>query len=165
MSVDEERHPPAADELARRCAARIAALDRPLRALGIEVEEVGPGCARGRMQVRPDMLNAHATCHGGVIFSLADCMFAIASNSRGRSAVAAGCSIEYLAPVQVGAVLVAVAAERSLRGRSGVYDVTVSDATGAAVALFRGRSRVHAEQTATAGGRAPEETTNEQGQR
>ncbi len=54
--------------------------------------------------------------------------------------VAAGCSIEFLAPSAEGDELVAVAQERSLEGRNGVYDVDVMRADGGVVATFRGRS-------------------------
>ena len=42
-----------------------------------------------------------------------------------------------------GDILVATAEERSLRGRSGIYDVTVrrDDPAGQVIAEFRGRSR------------------------
>ncbi|MGH9679988.1 MAG: hotdog domain-containing protein, partial [Candidatus Acidiferrales bacterium] len=79
--------------------------------------------------------------HGGYVFTLADSTFAFACNSHGYRAVASGCSIEYLAPVQVDEVLTAEARETALEGRSGIYDVTVSNAQGTLVALFRGRSR------------------------
>jgi Enoyl-CoA hydratase/isomerase len=46
--------------------------DRAAQALGITVEAIGPGSAVCRMGVRADMLNGHATCHGGLIFTLAD---------------------------------------------------------------------------------------------
>ena len=54
--------------------------------------------------------------------------------------MAAGFDVTFLEPARRGDVLVATAEERSLRGRSGIYDVTVRrDDT--VVAEFRGRSR------------------------
>ena len=93
------------------------------------------------MTVRPDMLNGHGTCHGGLVFALADSAFAFACNSRDVVTVASGCAIEFLAP----------AAERATsssprrrsapcEGRNGVYDVDVRRADGELVATFRGRS-------------------------
>jgi acyl-CoA thioesterase len=55
--------------------------------------------------------------------------------------VAAGCQISYLAPVKLGAELIASAHERFRAERSGITDVTVTDETGAIVAEFRGNSR------------------------
>jgi acyl-CoA thioesterase len=120
------------------------AADRASAMLGMEAVEVGPGRSRVSMVVRPDMVNGHDLCHGGVIASLADSAFALACNSHGPVAVAAGFSIEFLVPGRLGQTLHADAREVWLRGRSGLYDVTVraEDAeTGEVVAEFRGRSR------------------------
>ena len=80
-----------ADDLARRAAAAMLARDRASQGLGMVIEEVRAGYARLRMTVRPDMLNGHASCHGGFIFALANSAFAFACNSRNRATVAAGC--------------------------------------------------------------------------
>jgi acyl-CoA thioesterase len=54
--------------------------------------------------------------------------------------VAAGFDVAFLEPAHDGDLLVATAEERVLRGRSGIYDVTVRrDET--VVAELRGRSR------------------------
>ena len=66
--------------------------------------------------------------------------FAFACNSRGVNTVAAGFEISLLRPALLGETLVATAAERVLRGRSGIYDVTVRCGD-EIVAEFRGRSR------------------------
>jgi acyl-CoA thioesterase len=92
------------------------------------------------MPVRDDMLNGHAICHGGLIFALADSAFAFACNSYNLSTVASGCAIEFIAPAREGDVLTARARERQLAGRTGVYDVEVTNARGEVVALFRGKS-------------------------
>jgi acyl-CoA thioesterase len=128
------------DELARRSAAAMFERDQASQGLGIVIDEVKPGFVRLRMPVRPDMVNGHATCHGGFIFALADSAFAFACNSHNRATVAASAAIEFLAPVRAGAVLIAVAQEQALGDRLGVYDVVVSRESGERVALFRGRS-------------------------
>ena len=129
-----------AQALAERVAADMFAADRASQALGMRIESVAPGRATLSMVVRDDMVNGHATCHGGVIFLLADSTFAFACNSYNRRTVAQGCSIEYLAPAHAGDVLRASAVERSRSGRTGVYDIEVRDQHGRAVALFRGKS-------------------------
>ena len=48
--------------------------------------------------------------------------------------------VDFIAAVQPGDVLTAVASEVNLAGRTGVYDVEVRNQHGARVALFRGRS-------------------------
>jgi len=117
------------------------ARDHAARALGITLEQIAPGRARMRMTVRQDMVNGHDLCHGGMTFTLADTAFAYACNSYNRSAVAASCHIVFTAPARRGDVLTAVAEEKSLEGRSGVYDIAVTDQNGRGVALFRGHSR------------------------
>ena len=93
------------------------------------------------MRVREDMVNGHAICHGGYIFTLADSAFAFACNSYDVTTVAAHCEISFLRPARLGEMLVAEAEERHRRGRSGIYDVTVRGADGETIALFRGWSR------------------------
>jgi acyl-CoA thioesterase len=133
MGTPEER-------LAAAVGEAMYARDTASRALGMALEEVRPGYARLRMTVRPDMLNGHGSCHGGLVFALADSAFAFACNSHDVVTVAAGCSIEFLTPAHEGDELVAVAEERFREGRAGVYDVEVRRADGALVATFRGRS-------------------------
>lgn len=129
-----------ADELARACAESMWATDAASRALGMVLEHVGPGTARLTMRVRPDMVNGHGSCHGGLISALADSAFAFACNSRGTVAVASGFEVSFLEPARLGEVLVAEAREVAVRGRSGIYDVTVRQGQ-TVVAEFRGRSR------------------------
>jgi acyl-CoA thioesterase len=130
----------ASDEALAAEVAAMWARDRASQTLGMELEDVRPGYARLRMTVRADMLNGHGTCHGGIVFALADSAFAFACNSRGVVTVASGCSVEFLAPAREGDELVAVATERSVEGRNGVYDVDVRTADERLVATFRGRS-------------------------
>jgi acyl-CoA thioesterase len=129
-----------ASALARRVAERMFASDQASRGLGIAITKIEPGRATLTMTVRSDMLNGHAICHGGFIFTLADSAFAFACNSYNFNTVAQGCSIEYLAPAREGDVLTANAQERSLAGRTGVYDIEVTNQRGDPVALFRGKS-------------------------
>jgi acyl-CoA thioesterase len=109
-------------------------------ALGMRIASVAPGRAEVSMTVRPDMLNGHAICHGGFIFTLADSAFAYACNSYNLVTVASGCAIDFLAPARAGDVLTAHAAERSSAGRTGVYDIDVTNQRGESIALFRGKS-------------------------
>ena len=131
---------PAAQDLARRQADAMWEGDTASRALGIEIDGVGPGAATARMTVTPAMVNGHGLCHGGYLFLLADTAFAFACNTHDLPVVAAGADVAFLAPVRVGEHLVATAVERVLRGRSGLYDVTVQR-DGETVLEFRGRSR------------------------
>ncbi|WP_203821779.1 hydroxyphenylacetyl-CoA thioesterase PaaI [Paractinoplanes ferrugineus] len=114
--------------------------DTASKALGIELLAAGNGQATVRMLVTGDMVNGHAMTHGGYVFMLADTAFACACNSHGPVTVAAGADITFLRPTSAGDVLTAYAQERVTRGRSGIYDVTVTR-DGEVVAEFRGRSR------------------------
>jgi acyl-CoA thioesterase len=115
--------------------------DDASRALGMVLDEIGPGRAKMRMTVRDDMINGHDLCHGGLIFTLADSAFAFACNARNQVTVAAGAEIHFVTPAKKGETLVAVARERASAGRSGIYDIEVTDAaSGRIIALFRGRS-------------------------
>ncbi len=130
----------ARQHLAERAVEALWRGDSASRQLGMFIEACGPGCATVTMRIRPDMVNGHGICHGGLIFALADSAFAFACNSHGDNTVAAGAAIEFLRPAREGDLLRAVAAERWRRGRSGIYEIEVQNQEGEAVALFRGRS-------------------------
>jgi acyl-CoA thioesterase len=139
-----EHHPATsaaeAQALAERVAEGMFARDTASQAMGMRIVRVAPGHAEMAMTVRADMLNGHAICHGGFIFTLADSAFAFACNSYNLTTVASGCAIDFLAPAREGDVLTAVAQERSVSGRTGVYDIDVVNQRGEAIALFRGKS-------------------------
>jgi len=126
--------------LADAVAQAMRSRDRTSQGLGIQILSVKPGYALVAMPVRADMVNSHRTCHGGFIFTLADCAFAYACNSYNQNTVASSCNIEFLAPALEGELLEAEAVERSLAGRTGVYDITVRTRSGKTVSLFRGKS-------------------------
>ncbi|CAI7642622.1 unnamed protein product [Penicillium discolor] len=100
----------------------------------------GLGDARARGRTRRPGARGRIT-HGGLVFALADTAFAIACNEDDRVTVAAGADISFLKPTVAGQTLTATAIRRTRTGRSGLYDVTVVDEQGDAVAEFRGRSR------------------------
>jgi len=126
--------------LAQRVADAMFARDRASQGLGMRITRVGAGHAELTMTVRSDMVNGHAICHGGFVFTLADSAFAFACNSYNMNTVANGCTIEFLAPAHEGDVLTAVAQERAQVGRNGVYDVEVRNQAGVTIAHFRGKS-------------------------
>lgn len=132
----------AAAEVARLSTDEMWRTDAASRMLGMRVVSVAPGAAVVAMVVRADMVNGWELCHGGLIASLADSAFAVACNSRGQVTVAAGFDITFLESGRLGDELVATARETALRGRSGLYDVTVTRAVdGVVIAEMRGRSR------------------------
>jgi len=138
--MNDAPDPLAAQALAERVAAAMMERDRASQALGMRIARVAPGEAELTMTVRADMVNGHAICHGGYVFTLADSTFAFACNSYNHNTVAQGCSIDYVAPAHEGDVLTATGRERSRAGRTGVYDIEVRNQRGETIALFRGKS-------------------------
>jgi acyl-CoA thioesterase len=141
MSVSRET-PVAADDAVDGARAVVRSLylaDLASQSLGIEIIDVARGRVQIAMTVRPDMINGYGMCHGGIVFAFADSAFAFACNSYGDPMVAAGASIEFLAPTPSGERLTATATEIARGARHGIYDVTVTAASGAVLAHFRGR--------------------------
>ena len=114
--------------------------DRASKMLGMQVLAVGPGTATLTMTVRDDMLNGHDICHGGLVTTLADSAFAFACNAYNEVTVASGFDVNLVAAARPGDLLTAVASAVSKAGRTGVYDIRVSNQRGETVAAFRGRS-------------------------
>ena len=130
-----------ANETADKVARTMLAAEGTGPAWGIEIRDVREGYARISMRLRPDMLNGHRIAHGGMIFALADTAFAYACNSRNVRTVAAHASITFLEAARAGELLTAEAVEQALRGRSGVYNVTVRAEDERTIAIFQGLSR------------------------
>lgn len=130
-----------AQEIARKSADAMWARDAASKWLGATLEAVGPGSARMTLTVAKHHTNGHDICHGGVIFTLADSAFAFACNSYNQIVVAQHNSITFVAPGKRGDLLTASASEVTRFGRSGLYDVRVTNQQGALIAEFRGASR------------------------
>jgi acyl-CoA thioesterase len=133
------------DEQARKRVFHMAAHDPLEKLLGMECVEGGYGRAAVALRVRRDHLNFNGTCHGGVIFALADTAFGLASNSHGALAAGIDAHITYQVAVQTGDVLTATAVEVSRTRRLGVYRVDVTRQDGAAVSSFTGTVYVTAQ--------------------
>jgi acyl-CoA thioesterase len=127
-------------QVAEACRDAMLQGDRASRMLGMQVLAVGPGTATLLMTVREDMLNGHDICHGGLVTTLADSAFAFACNAYNELSVAAGFDVNLMAASRLGDVLTAQAVEIAKSGRTGVYDIRVTNQRGEAVAAFRGRS-------------------------
>jgi acyl-CoA thioesterase len=129
-----------AQQVAEAARDAMASGDRASRLLGLQLLAVGPGSATAQMVVRDDMLNGHDICHGGLITTLADSAFAFACNAYNEVSVASGFDVNLIAAARLGDVLTARAVEVAKAGRTGVYDISVVNQRGQAVAAFRGRS-------------------------
>lgn len=128
-------------ERAEKSAQAMWANDNASSWLGMELIEVDEGHAILSLTVEKHHTNGHGICHGGITFALADSAFAFACNSRNQSTVAQHNVISYTAPAKIGERLTATATEVSLNGRSGIYDVKVTNTDGQVVAELRGFSR------------------------
>ena len=95
-------------QVADRCTEVMWPDDHAARGMGITIAATTPGGATVTMSVRQDMVNGHGICHGGLIFTLADCAFSYACNGDNQRAVASGADISYLAPAYLGDVLESV---------------------------------------------------------
>ena len=104
---------------------------------GIELLDAGPGWATARMTVADQHLNAADVVHGGALFTLADLVFAVASNSHGQLALGINVSISYLKAARAG-TLTAEAKEVSRNSKLATYTMEVRDAAGDLVALAQG---------------------------
>lgn len=128
-------------ERAEKSAAAMWAEDDASKWAGMEITHVDEGAATLELTIAQHHCNGHGICHGGVTFMLADSAFAFACNSRNQSTVAQHNVISFTAPGRLGDRLTAKAREISLTGRSGIYDVTVTNQDGQQIAEFRGFSR------------------------
>lgn len=121
------------------CFARsLAGKDLLSRALGIRFGRVGPGYAEATLTVEEHRLNFLGVTHGGIVFTLADAVFGVASNAYGATALAVHADISFMQATTAGAVLTARAVEESRSGRLTHFRVTVEDGEGRLIALFHG---------------------------
>lgn len=128
-------------ERATRSAAAMWENDHASHWAGMVLVQTDEGSATMTLEVQAHHCNGHGMCHGGVIFLLADSAFAFACNSRNQVTVAQHNMISFIASGQLGDTLTAQATEVSLTGRSGIYDVRVTNQDGVIIAEMRGMSR------------------------
>jgi acyl-CoA thioesterase len=95
------------------------------RFLGIKLIELGPGSATAELTPNENMVNSHGTIHGGIIFSLADYVFAAASNSYGKTAVGVNNNINFISAGKLGQTLTATATEIKKTNRLAWFSIHV----------------------------------------
>ncbi len=111
--------------------------DRFAQHSGIELLEIGEGRAKAKMTIDDSHLNGVNVVHGGAIFTLADLVFAAASNSHGTVAVAINASIWFVRAAK-GGTLFAEGKEVSCNPKLATYSIQVTDDSGELVASFEG---------------------------
>jgi len=129
-----------ASDLAKACAKVMQVSDAYSHALGIRLAQIEQGLAVMIMAVDNGKLNGYGTCHGGVIFSLADTAFAYACNSQNQTAVAASCTIDFVRPAKSGDVLTATATMQYQGRRTGVYQTLIVNQDEKLIAIFKGNA-------------------------
>ncbi|MEN8239940.1 MAG: hotdog fold thioesterase [Actinomycetota bacterium] len=107
-------------------------------AQGFELVDVTDDTVVVSMTVRQDQVNFLGGTHGGVLFSLADCAFSLASNAYGVPAVAIDTHLAITSGSDSGETLTATAHEMTRSRSLATYRVDVERADGRTVALFTG---------------------------
>ena len=123
---------------AKALVMRLAALDPFASSLGITCTHAAQGSASVSLTVNQQHLNFNGSCHGGVIFALADSAFGLASNSYGKVAAGIDAHVTYQCAARLGNRLVANAFEVSRSRKLAVYRVDVNRADGEVIASFTG---------------------------
>lgn len=107
--------------------------------MGMSLVDIRRGTCKLKMTVRKEMLNGFGVAHGGITFALADSAFAFACNSGGRQTVSIHCTVEHVAPLFEGDILLATATEDLGGNTISNYSVTIQrESDGRKVAFFRG---------------------------
>ena len=101
---------------------------------GIEIDEIGEGYARVSCKLDERHMNARGAVMGGVMFTMADFAFAVASNSGGREVVSMQNQISYLSSPKGHTLYAAANCIKSGRSTC-LYEVVVTDDTGRMVAF------------------------------
>ncbi len=123
---------------AERRVKRLAARNDFAHRLGVRCIAGGAGHAVVQMTVGERHLNFNGTCHGGMLFTLADTAFGLASNSHGMLAAGIDAHMTYHVAAQQGDVLTATASEISRSRKLAVYRIDVTRPDGALVGSFTG---------------------------
>ncbi len=116
----------------------LVARDAFVRHLGIELVEGGPGHATVRIAIRPEFVNFNGTCHGGVLFSLADTAFGLAANSHGEIAIGIDTHMTFAAPARPGETITASAREQTRGRRVATYRIDLTRENGRVIAGLTG---------------------------
>ena len=137
---------------------QLASSDPFAQALGILCVDAGKGHATVSLTLQQQHLNFNGTCHGGLVFALADSAFGLASNSYGKVAAGIDAHVTYQQAARLGDCLQARATEVSRSRKLAVYRVDVTRADGAVISSFTGTVYITDIDIATAAADAPQET-------
>jgi acyl-CoA thioesterase len=103
----------------------------------IKLIDASLGYAKAVMEIQKFHMNSINTIHGGAIFTLADFVFAVASNYEGTVVTGVNMDISYVKAGE-GKTLTAVAKAVSAKGKLVSYIVHVTDDQDDIIAVFKG---------------------------
>ncbi|MBF0386099.1 MAG: hotdog fold thioesterase [Candidatus Omnitrophica bacterium] len=118
-------------------AENFALKDKLAKHLGAEIVEVKSGYAKVKLKIQPHFLNGIDIVHGGIIFTLADYAFALASNTGEETGVAINASINFVKAGLPDDTLYAEIKETSRSKRIGNYTGTVTNLQDQLLASFQ----------------------------
>ena len=101
--------------------------NRFMQMLGIRLVEIDEGYARCEMPIKEEYNNPNDSVHGGVIFTLADCVSGYAASTHGMRCTTLDSTISYLKPALNAKMLYGEAREVKYGKTVLVYDVSVTD--------------------------------------
>jgi len=128
----------AGDNAIGRRVKQLAAADPFLRWAGIVCTHADRGTATVEVTLQPHHINFNGTCHGGIVFALADTAFGLAANSYGVIAAGIDTHLTFQQASHVGDRLVATSVEVSRSRKIAVYRVDVCKGNGVPVSSFTG---------------------------
>lgn len=105
--------------------------------IGIKLEEIAPGRAKASLRITDLHLNGVQIIQGGVLFTLADYVFAAAANSRGNVSVVTDANITFIKGISSGTVY-AEAREISCKRTLSRYTVNITSESGELLAVYNG---------------------------
>lgn len=118
-------------------ATEIIQNDRFAQHIGIRLVEAGKGYAVTELTLNENHLNGLDKVQGGVIFTLADFAFGVASNGDVTTTLGINMNISYY-KTPVGKIIRAVAREISSQNKICGYEVNVLDEDGSVIAHVHG---------------------------
>jgi len=108
--------------------------DKFAQHLQINIVSCEEGRAKVKLTVQPHFLNGAGLVHGGVIFTLADYAFALASNAGEDSALGVNANVNFVKAAHPGDELYAEAWLISRSRKLGTYRIDVTNQDGAILA-------------------------------
>ncbi|MBN2519681.1 MAG: PaaI family thioesterase [Bacteroidales bacterium] len=108
---------------------------------GIKLTNCKPGYARAEVTIEKKHLNGAKVVHGGLIFTLADFVFAAAVNAYGLISLSINASISFHEKCTSGTI-VAEAKEIARSRKLSNYDINVYDENNRLIANFKGTAYI-----------------------